>query len=648
MWYDSVYLSEDFIVDSFDLKLKSIKRNFQLKPGVTMALNVTIFLPKDLQSKSYFLAIVCDSKDDLFEENEDDNIHRIMFDLIESVSSDILVAKVKTSSVLEYGNDMTILWEISNNGTDTVYGYKCDSVYLSDDETWDITDSQIGEPVCSFFNLRANLTNHLNFSLQGKVPQVIGKNYSTLVKSRTNVIDIHLGNNVGVSINKTRIAYQSLAVGTSISIKLHENNLRSLQVVNVSSDATLIVNLTSNQANAFNNLFIKSAKPATLYDFDLATDKPNLPNQYITVPDTQKSDYYILLQNAGFLNSNMEQNVSISVKYATFEIQEVFPKEIIPGVQTTFVIKGTLFSFDMHIKLNNINVTVMARAVYIFSTTVVYASFDIPNDIDTYNLTMFSPSLNQTIIHNEVINVRCGKEGYLYLDVESTERVLNGKTGTIKVNLANLGDSDMVVPIIKIEASGAGIIKLDDASEDFFKDTFYVFGCPEQGPAGVLLSQAMSSLTFKSIQNDNTFDGSESMKFSVSELVQSTQVENPFLDMKYDLKPSHYNVEEWTPVWDNFIALTGNNTKSLALKMSDVLNEMSLAGRYVKNFDAVLKYLIEFSDAPYGDRNIQTVTDFDIQSNSNVRLVIERFMSARIGSRKQSGYMGSGWILPLW
>ncbi|XP_060589875.1 uncharacterized protein LOC132745057 [Ruditapes philippinarum] len=650
IWYDSVYLSEDFVVDSFDRKLKSIQRNFNLKPGDTKSLNVTIFLPKDLQSKSYFLAIVCDSNDDLFEENEDDNIHRIMFDLIESVSSDILVAQVRTSSVLEYGNDMTVLWEIYNNGTNKVDGYKCDSVYLSDDETWDITDSKIGEPVCSFFSLSAKLSNHLNFSLQGEVPHVIGKNYSTLVKSRTNVIDIHLENNVGVSINKTRIAYQSLSVGNSTNMILNENNLRSLQIVNVSSDATLILKLTSNNTNAFNNIFLKSVEPATLYDFDFATDKPNLPNQYIIVPDTLKSDYYILLQNTGFLNPvlNMEQNVSILVKYANFEIQEVFPKVIIPGVQTTFVIKGTLFPFDMQIKLNNINVTVMARAVYIFSTTVVYASFDIPNDINSCNLTIFSPSLNQTIIHNEVINVRYGKEGYLYLDVESTERVLNGKTGKIKVNLANLGDSDMVVPIIKIEASGAGIIKLDDASEDFFKDTFYVFGCPDQGPAGILLSRAMSSLTFKSIQNDNTFDGSESMKFSVSELVQSTQIENPFLDMKYDLKPSHYNVEEWTPVWDNFIALTGNNTKSLALKMSDVLNEMSLAGRYVKNFDAILKYLIEFSDAPYGDRNIQTVTDFDIQSNSNVRLVIERFMSARIGSRKQSGYMGSGWILPLW
>ena len=138
------------------------------------------------------------------------------------------------------------------------------------------------------------------------------------------------------------------------------------------------------------------------------------------------------------------------------------------------------------------------------------------------------------------------------------------------------------------------------------------------------------------------------MKLDVSELVQRNEIENPIVDMKEEMRPSHYNDDEWTPVWNNLMKSTGNSTMTMARRMSDVLNEMSLAGRYVRDFDAILKYLIDISDAPYGDRILQKETDFDIQSDSNVRLVIDRFLSARIGSRKQSGFMGKGWILPFW
>ncbi|XP_053382663.1 uncharacterized protein LOC128549615 [Mercenaria mercenaria] len=635
------------------MKLKSIFRDFLLEPDETVSLNMTFFLPKDLETKSYYLAIVCDSRDDLYEENENDNVKRIVFDLTESVSTDIVVKQVKSPSFVEYGNEITVTWDLINNGTNSASGYKCDSVYLSEDRMWDIEDSQVGEPSCQSFSLAANQTDQLHFSLRYKIPHVTARYYSTLVKSRTNVIDIHIDNNVGVSENKTRVAYQSVTTGTSTSMKLLADQFLSVQIINVSADETLIVNVTSNKVNAFNNIFLKSSSPATLYDFEIASDNPNLPNQIVSVPNTLSTDYYILVENSGFLTQKVEQNVTISVKYATFEIIDVFPKSAITGAQTTLYIKGTLFPYDMQARLNSSNDVFTAKSIYVFSSTEAYVSFDIPLNIPESNFSLFlsSTSLNQTIVFNEEISVGSGTNGFLFTNVETTARIRTGETGTVKLEIQNRGDSDLLVPIIKVEALGDGSLRLmDETFDGFYRNRFYLFGSPEQGPAGLLRPNARSSLTFKSQQKDLIFQRSEvkKMKLSVYEIVQSIDTPNPFLEMKEDMRPSHYNAEQWMPVWNNFITMTGNNTLSLASKMSAVLTEMSLAGRYVWKVDSILKYLVDFADAPYGGRTLQIETDFDVQSDANVRLVIDRFLSARIGSRKQPGYIGPGWILPLW
>ena len=44
-------------------------------------------------------------------------------------------------------------WLIRNNGSLHANGYKCDTVYLSDDRNWDIDDPQLGTPQCSRFSI---------------------------------------------------------------------------------------------------------------------------------------------------------------------------------------------------------------------------------------------------------------------------------------------------------------------------------------------------------------------------------------------------------------------------------------------------------------------------------------------------------------
>jgi hypothetical protein len=86
----------------------------------------------------------------------------------------------------------------------------------------------------------------------------------------------------------------------------------------------------------------------------------------------------------------------------------------------------------------------------------------------------------------------------------------------------------------------------------------------------------------------------------------------------------------------------------LASTLSNTLNEMSLAGRYVRDVEEIIKYLLKTADSSFADRTLLRTIDIEISSDLNVPMLIDRYLTTRIGSRSQNGPMGKGWILPLW
>lgn len=69
--------------------------------------------------------------------------------------------------------DVNFQWNIRNNGSVVAEGYKCDTVYLSEDDKWDITDNQLGDPQCNAIYIspyQGNLANDQSFTLTEGTP----------------------------------------------------------------------------------------------------------------------------------------------------------------------------------------------------------------------------------------------------------------------------------------------------------------------------------------------------------------------------------------------------------------------------------------------------------------------------------------------
>ncbi|KAL4240890.1 hypothetical protein ACF0H5_001672 [Mactra antiquata] len=652
VWYDSVYISEDFIIDAFDKKLKSELRPLQLDPQETVPMNISFLLPLDLPTKSYILAIVIDSRNDVFEEREDDNTLRMSFDMSAKASTDLMVKQVFTQALVEYGSTMTVSWEIANNGSKQATGYKCDSVYLSNDSEWDITDHLLGKSTCSSFSLAPNQTQVIQENISSKVPQVKAHNYTALVKSRSNIIDVLPENNVGEADKQTEISYRLLKLGQSTHVNLSEHESIAFRIPTVVEDNTIVINVSSSNHEAFNMVYIKSGSPATLYDFDQMSNNPSSANHVLTVPDTVKGDYYIMVENSGFISGTGKQTLHITIKYARLEVMTVSPGKLLTGSQTTLHLSGTLFPTDMKAELHFGDASmesISAISTWVFSSTDAYTTFDLPAGLSYANasLVLIYNENKSTLVTNISLQIGAGTEGYLSTLLDNLGRFRAGEIAIITLNMYNGGESDLLSPIVIVQGIGGGYIKLlDNNREEMFQSQYMLIGSPDNGPNGLFPPATYGSFNFEVKPSVET--RSSAMQLKVSTLTVSSGIPNPFIDQKNTLRPTHYHESDWEDIWRNFIKLTGNSTLSLSRKISQVLNEMSQAGRRVYKLDDIVNFLLEISDAPYGDRTLYQHDVFNVASKSSIELVVDFSLSARIGSRKQHGYLGNSWILPLW
>ena len=649
VWYDAVYLSDDLVLDAFDIKVKNKKRSFiKLAPNESVLTNISFTLPLDLQTKLYMLVIAVDSRDDIFEDNESDNDVRMTFKLEARTTTDIAVSLVTAPRSTLIGQQLHITWNLVNNGTKHAKGHTCDSVYLSEDIEWDILDMQIGKPVCTPFELGANSSTTLELSITSETPPVKANDYNALVKSRTNVIDINLENNVAVDPEKTRVSYSDLTLDIPLTLEITGyRQSTALRVPYVTDDKTIIIRVMSDRKLASNNVYVKYGSPATLYSFEYSSNNPLVADQVVTVPNTIKGDYYMLIES----DQDETQYINITAKYAELEIIEVSPKFMIPGSQTTLKIEGTLFTPDMNVRIENAdNSDTVYTAVnsYVFSSTVIFATFELTDDalMGSYMVIVISELKNVSTTYSNVL-LKKGTLGYITSTLEKPTRLRVGETGTVVVKLFNGGDSDLPVPILNIKAVGDGSFQLQDNTRvEFFRQQYQLYCISKEGPAGLLRPKQLCELEFTVKQTVTDGPGTMSLQVAIQRSDKASP--NPYLALKNNLRPSHYSENQWDKIWSNFEFTTGPTAESLVNKMAAVLNEMSVAGRRVRPVDDVLKFLLSHADVPHGDKLLDVSADIEQASKTNIRLIVDRFMPSNIGTRTRDGVLGKGWILPLW
>ena len=495
---------------------------------------------------------------------------------------------------------VTFHWNLRNIGTLPASAYKCDTVYLSEDDIWDVGDLQLGSAQCGMIEIQPYEGDQLNdLSVQQSLltPFVAQHNYTGIVRTRSNIRDPSLDNNIGIADIPLSISAPSLILGVPAIINLTPGDEMVYRIDRVPSEETLIATLTTTETVAFHDLFLRYRNPPTGFNFDAISKISLSYDQRATVRHTRPGTYYLRVKSNG--RGSSPYQVEVTVKIAQFEILATAPEMGASLGNITIQFSGTVFGYNIRGELMHEKSRKMYRAMrtYWFSSEDVYATFDgtkLPEG-------MYSPRLQNldTGSVSEMKSSFCIREGIpgrMTVDINTPGSLRAGDSARVPIVIRNTGNTDINIPTLVLgTGNGSSIVSMPDRPITVRRpptpdpsqpptpdpqppDPEPVqqeerIPMPPNGPGGMLppKREAKDDTVIKPYRIRGGRD-----KFDVCDSGNSKS-KHPYADQRDDLQPPDVPEGTFDMVWDNFMESVGPSWDTLNQRMSEVATEMSLA-----------------------------------------------------------------------
>ena len=483
-----------------------------------------------------------------------------------------------------------------NKGQILAEGYKCDTLYLSEDEKWDITDYQIGDPLCSAISIEPfdNVSMAaVSFSLEARVPDdIVPNTYKALIRTRSNIRDPILDNNVATSVLPLKIMSPSLDLDnvTRITLKLGEE--LTFRIDNIPAGEILIATLVSIGSNSFFDLFLKFNQPPTASDHDAYSQYAFSTNQTVILTNTKNGTYYLKIESLADMGVD-EQEVEVLLRIASFEIFEINPKRASPLGRVTIHFFGSVFGYDLTaFIIDPINHTYITEAtrVYRFSSTEVYVTFDITGiPFGTYSVQLRNLGTNDTAELSDSLTIFDGIPGQSSIDMSAPDSLRAGDNGTVTIIVKNTGNTDILTPCLSLQTTSEVVFHM---LNERTSSVLNILAVPSIGPGGILPPGASAKLNVEiSPTILNNFIGDAEL-FEIPD----TNENHTYYHLKDILQPENVPDDIWEVIWSNFLDAVGTTWSSLKNQMSEIANEFSLVDLRIHSIDKLLYYQMQVAD----------------------------------------------------
>ena len=595
--------------------------------------------------------------------------------------------------------DVMFDWSLRNIGTLPASAYKCDSVYLSEDDVWDIGDLQLGSAQCGRIHIepfQGEPTNDASFQQSFTAPFVAQQNYTGIVRTRSNLRDPSLENNIGITSMPLSISALSLTLNVPSTIILIPGEELVYRIDGVPSEETLVATLTTSETYAYHDLFLRHQKPPTGFNFD-ATGKSALSfNQRAVVRNSKAGTYYLRIESNG--RGNDPYQVEVLIKIAQFEVLSTSPDIGAPLGNVTIHFSGTAFNYNIRGELVHeaTGEVYMASKTYWFSSEEVHATFNTVNMSEgTYSPRLQDMDSGTISQMNGSFCIQEGIPGKLTVDVKFPRPLRAGSNGRVPIILRNTGDTDIIIPTVIISTGGQSRIRppvtinpiprpipvpnqrltpgpdpQPTVMPEPLRPTPPIpepqserIPVPPVGPGGTL-PRGGSAETETEVVPDEGFAGTDGFNLCSSE---SSNEDHLYAGERDNLQPPDTPDGVWDMVWNNFMESVGQTWDSFNHRMSDVVTQMSLAQQRMPcNTRDLVDFQIRIADGLLsgmqcifmtlhnsvilvGTGGNLDITDLvDSNNNDFLPLTMRRMYNHNILKRRTAGPMGMGWILPHW
>ncbi|MBI5475668.1 MAG: T9SS type A sorting domain-containing protein [Ignavibacteriales bacterium] len=362
-WNDAIYLSSDIYLDPADTRLATKSHNEGLPASQSYSDSLEVVLP-NYASGDLFLLIQTDSKNEVFEQSgEANNVLSRPITVNIAAPSDLIISNIIVPDSAIAGDDVTISWTIRNQGANPATGWIDDVVYLSSDQTWEVTD-----PVFGIYRRNINLApgatmeasmkakiNRTFFSdstgnLTAPMPGFSPGNYYAIVRTdiRNYIHENNENNNAGTSTGTTRIDVPTLQLDIPTITSFTQGEQKYFRV-NVIAGQTLKVTLDGNAPGGSLEMYGRFGTVPTRSQFDVSYTTAFSPDQQITIPETNTGTYYILIFADRVEGDSI--GATILAQALSFGISSLSPVRGGNSGDVTIMVEGARFVAGSTVKL---------------------------------------------------------------------------------------------------------------------------------------------------------------------------------------------------------------------------------------------------------------------------------------------------------
>ena len=302
---------------------------------------------------------------------------------------DLLPASVTAPTTpVTAGQNITVDWEVKNQGSEAATGNWQDSVYLS--ATPAITSiSLLLGAVQHSGGLAANGT--YSASLTAALPaQALGDYYVlVLVDSLYQVPDADRANNTLAAAKQLQISVPAITLGKPAHGTFTMAGADSYYQVTVPAGGALVVSLASSASSGSVALYVSRGSLPTPYNYQEAADVANQPHQTATVPQVATpTTYYILAESLAGAAATAGYTLT-ATQTGAVGVSSISSYSGGNGGNVTIEINGTNFSRKTTASLSLGGATVGAASVYYQSASQIFATFNLAQAvIGNYTLTV--------------------------------------------------------------------------------------------------------------------------------------------------------------------------------------------------------------------------------------------------------------------
>ncbi|UOQ69176.1 CARDB domain-containing protein [Hymenobacter volaticus] len=349
LWSDKFYISTTPGIASGSLLIGRRERTAGLAANAAYRDSVQVNIPPGYSGVYYIVAVV-DGGNVVYEHlAEENNSYAAVVEIQSPTPTDLIITETEVPATVGLGDDLQAAYIIKNAGAGRGVGTLKNGLYFSSPNNTVLNgavDKLMGVDL-GYVDLAPGQS--ITRSLQTKVKDINPGEYRGIAGTDllNHIVETNEDNNGKAAGNTTSITISTLVLEVEKTVLLDKGDLLYYKI-DVADDLDLVLNLTSNQPEGQNKVFIAYDRVPTLSDFDHQNTNTISTNQQVLVPSTKAGTYYVLIQTE--TKFSKPQQVKILARALPLSILGITPKKVGQG-RVTCTLTGARFTPETKVYL---------------------------------------------------------------------------------------------------------------------------------------------------------------------------------------------------------------------------------------------------------------------------------------------------------